>query len=87
MPIPLNVIRAADQVQQNAASDAGPQIRLIAGAGTGKSSAIEKSLLVAWADYPDERDLRRIFHTCVCEGLTGTNQLTVRPTATQRREM
>ena len=46
MPIPINVIQDADRVQQNAANDPSPQVRLIAGPGTGKSSAIEKR--VCW---------------------------------------
>jgi superfamily I DNA/RNA helicase len=46
MPIPINVIQDADRVQQNAANDPSPQVRLMAGPGTGKSSAIEKR--VCW---------------------------------------
>jgi DNA helicase II / ATP-dependent DNA helicase PcrA len=46
MPIPIPYIQAADRVQENAANSPNPQVRLIAGPGTGKSSAIEKR--VCW---------------------------------------
>lgn len=46
MPIPENQIQAAQAVQQQAAHSASAQIRLIAGPGTGKSSAIEQR--VCW---------------------------------------
>ncbi len=46
MPIPVNHIAAAERVQQDAASSPEAQVRLIAGPGTGKSSAIEKR--VCW---------------------------------------
>src|SRR6266849_6531806 len=46
MPIPANYIAAAEAVQRAAASAPEAQVRLIAGPGTGKSSAIERR--VCW---------------------------------------
>ena len=42
MPITQAQIQAAEQIQHSAAHDLSPQVRLIAGPGTGKSSAIEE---------------------------------------------
>lgn len=42
MPIPAHQVANAEAIQQTAASSAAPQVRLIAGPGTGKSSTIEK---------------------------------------------
>jgi superfamily I DNA/RNA helicase len=43
MPITAAQAAQAEQAQWNAAQDAAAQIRLIAGPGTGKSAAIERS--------------------------------------------
>ena len=42
MPIPLSAVAVAQQQQNQAAHSGSPQVRLIAGPGTGKSSAIEE---------------------------------------------
>ncbi len=45
MPIPPNEIVRAEQIQMDAARLPAPQVRLIAGPGTGKSSTIEKRVV------------------------------------------
>jgi hypothetical protein len=44
MPIPPSALAVAQQEQTQAAHSGSPQVRLIAGPGTGKSSAIEERL-------------------------------------------
>jgi len=91
MPITPAQIHAAQLVQHTAAHDPAPQVRLIAGPGTGKSFAIQER--VAWLlgsqTQPSEvfvvsftrasaRDLRdRIVAYCTPLGLQGVSQVSV----------
>ena len=45
MPITTQQKHAAEQQQINAANDTAPQVRLLAGPGTGKSKTIEKRVV------------------------------------------
>jgi DNA helicase-2/ATP-dependent DNA helicase PcrA len=91
MPIPLARIAAADAIQDQAARSPNQQVRLIAGPGTGKSSAIEKRVCwlltqgVATAEIfavsftrASARDLQeRILAHCENHGHTAAGQVRV----------
>jgi superfamily I DNA/RNA helicase len=91
MPITPSQINKASIAQNNAAHDTAPQVRLIAGPGTGKSFAIEErvkyllsnnvppfSIFVVSFTRESTRDLReRVVKKCLAAGLTTVSQVNV----------
>lgn len=91
MPISQSQIQAAIVRQYAAARDTSPQIRLVAGPGTGKSYAIEErvrwlleskttaeSIYVVSFTRAAARDLKtRIQDTCTASGVTGAERVSI----------
>lgn len=91
MPLTANQIQAAEAVQHAAAHDPSPQIRLVAGPGTGKSHAIEERVrwLLSAGTVPQSvyvvsftraasRDLeQRILKHCTQNGQPGVTMVRV----------
>jgi DNA helicase-2/ATP-dependent DNA helicase PcrA len=91
MPITAQQIAVAEQVQHAAAHDASPQVRLIAGPGSGKSATIEErvnwllghrippaAICAVSFTRASSSDLRRRVHDfCVRRGHTGADQVRI----------
>ena len=91
MPITHAQIQSAQRLQHNAAHDGSPQVRLIAGPGTGKSFAIEERVLwllhrgltaarifVISFTRASARDLKkRIERYCTSRGITTASSVSV----------